>query len=75
MVMRGNGVEVRRLAMHRSVQTEYWDTVRACIFQDGSMVLWDSTSAIPTTIASWLRRPDLRHQIRPDVPIRLTQPA
>ena len=47
MVMRGNGVEVRRLAMHRSVQTEYWDQPRACISQDGGTVMWDSNFGHP----------------------------
>ncbi len=47
MVMRGNGEEIRRLAMHRSVQTQYWDQPRACISPDGSMVLWDSNFGNP----------------------------
>ncbi len=47
IVMRGNGVEVRRLAMHRSVQTQYWDQPRACISPDGSIVLWDSNFGNP----------------------------
>jgi hypothetical protein len=47
IVVRGNGVEARRLAMHRSVQTEYWDTPRATISPDGSMVLWDSNFGNP----------------------------
>jgi hypothetical protein len=47
IVMRGNGVELRRLAMHRSVQTQYWDQPRACISPDGSMVLWDSNFGNP----------------------------
>jgi hypothetical protein len=47
MVMRGNGAEVRRLAEHRSVLTEYWDTPRACISNDGSMILWDSNFGNP----------------------------
>ncbi len=47
IVIRGNGTEVRRLAMHRSVQTQYWDTARACISQDGSTVLWDTNFGNP----------------------------
>jgi hypothetical protein len=50
IVVRGNGVEVRRLAMHRSVQTDYWDTPRTCISQDGSMVLWDSNFGNPAIL-------------------------
>jgi hypothetical protein len=46
MVMRGNGAEVRRLAMHRSVQWQYWDQPRACISSDGSLVLWDSNFGV-----------------------------
>ena len=48
MVMRGNGTEVRRLAMHRSVQTQYWDQPRACISPDGSKVMWDSNFGNPS---------------------------
>ena len=47
IVMRGNGVEVRRLAMHRSVQTQYWDQPRPCISPDGSIALWDSNFGNP----------------------------
>ena len=48
MAMRGNGVEVRRLAMHRSIQTEYWDQPRACISPDGSRVLYDTNFGNPS---------------------------
>ena len=47
IVMRGNGVEMRRVAMHRSVIVSYWDQPRACISQDGSMVMWDSNFGNP----------------------------
>ena len=47
MVVRGNGIEVRRLAMSRSVRVGYWDTPRAAISNDGSMVLWDSNFGNP----------------------------
>jgi hypothetical protein len=47
MVMRGNGLEVRRLAMHRSVRTAYWDTPRACVSNDGGLVVWDSNFGNP----------------------------
>jgi hypothetical protein len=47
MVVRGNGDEIRRLAMHRSVQTQFWDQPRACISPDGSKVLWDSNFGNP----------------------------
>ncbi|HXA64699.1 MAG TPA: hypothetical protein VNV82_06090 [Bryobacteraceae bacterium] len=47
IVIRGNGVEARRVAEHRSVRVNYWDTPRACISNDGSMVLWDSNFGNP----------------------------
>ena len=47
IVVRGNGVEARRLAMHRSIQIGYWDQPRASISQDGSQVLWDSNFGNP----------------------------
>ncbi len=47
IAMRGNGIEVRRLAEHRSVRTSYWDTPRASISNDGSTVLWDSNFGNP----------------------------
>jgi hypothetical protein len=46
MVMRGNGAEIRRLAMHRSVLFQYWDQPRACISSDGRLVLWDTNFGI-----------------------------
>jgi hypothetical protein len=49
MVMRGNGTEIRRLAMHRSVQWQYWDQPRACISPDGSLVLWDTNFGVPNS--------------------------
>jgi len=49
MVMRGNGAEIRRLAMHRSVQWQYWDQPRACISPDGGLVLWDTNFGIPNS--------------------------
>jgi hypothetical protein len=47
IVMRGNGKEIRRIAMHRSVLWQYWDQPRACISSDGSLVLWDSNFGVP----------------------------
>jgi hypothetical protein len=47
IVIRGNGVEARRVAEHRSVRVNYYDTPRACISSDGSMVLWDSNFGNP----------------------------
>lgn len=47
IVIRGNGLEVRRVAEHRSVRTQYWDTPRASISNDGSLVLWDSNFGNP----------------------------
>jgi hypothetical protein len=47
IVVRGNGVEVRRVAMHRSLQVGYFDTPRTCISGDGSMILWDSNFGNP----------------------------
>jgi hypothetical protein len=49
MVMGGNGAEIRRLAMHRSVQWQYWDQPRACISPDGSLVLWDTNFGVPNS--------------------------
>lgn len=48
LVVRDNGAEVRRLMQHRSVPLQgeearsYWTTPRACISNDGSLVLLDS---------------------------------
>lgn len=47
MVMRGNGAEIRRLAMHRSAQWQYWDQPRACISPDGRFILWDTNFGVP----------------------------
>ena len=47
--MRGNGAEIRRLAMHRSAQWQYWDQPRACISPDGRLVLWDTNFGIPNS--------------------------
>jgi hypothetical protein len=50
MVIRGNGVEVRRIAKNRSVQftnDNYWSTPRAAISPDGSAVLWDTNFGYP----------------------------
>jgi hypothetical protein len=45
-VMRGNGLEFRRLAMHRSVIQTYYDQPRVCISDDGRNVLWDSNFGV-----------------------------
>ncbi|MDX1981128.1 MAG: hypothetical protein SFV51_12730 [Bryobacteraceae bacterium] len=45
-VMRGNGLEFRRLAMHRSVIQSYYDQPRACISDNGRTVLWDSNYGV-----------------------------
>jgi hypothetical protein len=42
IIMRGNGVEFRRIAMHRSVLWGFWDQPRACISNDGRYALWDT---------------------------------
>lgn len=48
LVMRGNLLEVRRLAHHRSLHLSnnrdirYWSSARAAISGDGKIVLWDS---------------------------------
>jgi hypothetical protein len=49
MVTRGNLVELRRVALHRSIHwslgnvgATYWTSPRACISGDGRRVLWDS---------------------------------
>lgn len=53
MVMRDNGVEMRRLAQHRSVSfrneesSGYWSTPRAAISADGSMVVGTSNFGFP----------------------------
>jgi hypothetical protein len=52
MVMRGNGLEVRRLAQSRSVRfpeegdTSYWAMPRAAISNDGSLVVADSNFGV-----------------------------
>lgn len=45
-VVRDNGVEIRRLAMHRSVIQTYFDQPRVSISDDGSKVIWDSNFGI-----------------------------
>ncbi|MFN7934921.1 MAG: hypothetical protein U0R19_16445 [Bryobacteraceae bacterium] len=53
MVVRDNGVEVRRLAMHRSLRFNneegrgYWSTPRAAISADGATVIADSNFGVP----------------------------
>jgi len=50
MVMRENGVEIRRVAQTRSFQftnDSYWSFARASISHDGSAVLWDSNFGYP----------------------------
>ena len=50
MTMRGNGLEVRRLAMSRSVafsNDSYWPTPRAATSNDGSLVVFDSNFGVP----------------------------
>lgn len=50
MVMRGNGQEVRRLAMSRSVvftNDSYWAQPRAAISPDASLVVFSSNFGIP----------------------------
>jgi hypothetical protein len=53
MVMRDNGVEMRRLAEHRSVSFRneesngYWSTPRAAISSDGAMVIGTSNFGVP----------------------------
>jgi len=52
-VIRGNGLEVRRLMQHRSVPIvgeeaqSYWSTPRACISSDGAYVVADSNFGVP----------------------------
>jgi hypothetical protein len=52
MVMRGNGLEVRRLAQTRSVRfpedgdESYWSMPRAAISNDGSLVVADSNFGV-----------------------------
>lgn len=53
LVMRGNGIEIRRLAEHRSVPLDsepdrsYWTTPRACLSPDGAYVAADSNFGEP----------------------------
>jgi len=50
MVMRENGVEIRRVAQTRSFQftnDPYWSFAKASISHDGSAVLWDSNFGYP----------------------------
>ncbi len=53
LVMRGNGAEIRRLAMSRSVPfldeegRGYWSSPRACISSDGSFIVADSNFGSP----------------------------
>jgi len=50
MVMRENGVEIRRVAQTRSFQftnDSYWSFARASVSHDGSAVLWDSNFGYP----------------------------
>ena len=48
MIMQGNLVEVKRLALHRSIgwsadpAAAYWATPRAALSSDGRLVMWDS---------------------------------
>ena len=53
MIMRDNGAEIRRIAMHRSMRFSneeargYWSTTRAAISPDGSWVVADSNFGLP----------------------------
>jgi hypothetical protein len=53
MLMRDNGVEIRRLVQHRSQQFSneesrgYWSTPRAAISADGSLVVATSNFGVP----------------------------
>jgi len=50
IVMRGNGVELRRVAQTRSIQFSndtYWSQAKASISSDGGAVLWDSNFGYP----------------------------
>ena len=52
-VIRGNGLEIRRLIQHRSIPLageearSYWTTPRACISYDGAYVVADSNFGVP----------------------------
>jgi hypothetical protein len=56
MVMRGNGVEIRRLAEHRSQQFSnedakgYWSNPRAAISANGSYVVATSNFGVPNQL-------------------------
>jgi hypothetical protein len=45
-VMRDNGLEIRRLAMHRSVIQTYYDQPRVCLSDDGRKALWDTNFGV-----------------------------
>jgi hypothetical protein len=50
MVMRGNGLEIRRVAQTRGIQfsnDSYWSVAKASISSDGGKVLWDSNFGYP----------------------------
>lgn len=49
-VMRDNGAEIRRIAMHRSVIQSYFEQPRVCISGDGRKLLWDSNFGVKNAI-------------------------
>ncbi|MDX1981127.1 MAG: hypothetical protein SFV51_12725 [Bryobacteraceae bacterium] len=63
-VMRDNGAEFRRVAMHRSVIQTYYDQPRVCISDTGAKVLWDSNFGVPNSYRVVVAESGMRQLLR-----------